>query len=72
MKALENNFMLMDLDNNRWKIETGKVIWKGKLTPTTNLKIKLIGKRIDDNNFKAMEIRPWQKGQGRFMMGGNR
>ena len=27
---------------------------------------------LTDNNFKAMEIRPWQKGQGRFMMGGNR
>ena len=27
---------------------------------------------LTDNNFKAMEIRPWQQGQGRFMMGGNR
>jgi len=26
---------------------------------------------MGDNNFKAMEIRPWQQGQGRFMMGGN-
>jgi len=68
----ENNFILMDLDNNRWKIEAGKVIWKGKIAPVIGLKIKLIGKLIDDNNFKAMEIRPWQKGQGRFMMGGNR
>ena len=25
---------------------------------------------MGDNNFKAMEIRPWQQGQGRFMMGG--
>jgi len=68
----ENNFILMDLNNNRWKIEASKVIWKGKTTSVVGLKIKLIGKRIDDNNFKAMEIRPWQKGQGRFMMGGNR
>jgi len=68
----ENNFILRDLENNRWEIEASKVIWKGKLTPTTNLKIKLIGKLIDNNNFKAVEIRPWQKGQGRFMMGGNR
>jgi len=67
----ENSFILRDLENNRWKIETSKVIWKGKLTPTTNLKIKLIGKSIDDNNFIAMEIRPWQKGRGRFMKGGN-
>jgi len=33
--------------------------------------VKTFSKLIDDNNFKAMEIRPWQKGQGRFMMGGN-
>jgi hypothetical protein len=70
-KLPENNFMLMDLNNNRWKIEASKVIWKGKITPVIGLKIKLIGKLIDDNNFKAMEIRPWKKGQGRFMMGGN-
>ena len=67
----ENSFILRDLENNRWKIETSKVIWKGKLTPTTNLKIKLIGKLIDDNNFKATEIRPWQKGQRRFAKGEN-
>jgi len=68
----ENNFILMDLDNNRWKIEADKVIWKGKITPAIGLKIKLMGKLIDDKHFKAMEIRPWQKGQGRFMTGGNR
>jgi hypothetical protein len=68
----ENNFKLMDLDNNRWKIEASKVIWKGKITPIIGLKIKLIGKLIDANNFKAMEIRPWQKGQRKFIMGGNR
>jgi len=66
----ENNFILMDLDNNRWKIEVSKVTWKGKITPTPGLKIKLIGKLMGDNNLKAMEIRPWQ-GQGRFMKGGN-
>jgi hypothetical protein len=62
----------MDLDNNRWKIEASKVIWKGKITPIIGLKIKLIGKLIDDNNFKAMEIRPWQKGQRKFIKGENR
>ena len=68
----ENSFILRDLDNNRWKIEAGKAIWKGKMTPAAGLKIKLIGKLINDNNFEAMEIRPWQQSQGRFMMGGNR
>ena len=66
----ENSFILKDLNNNQWKIEASKTIWKGKLTPATGIKIKLIGKLINDNNFKAMEIRPWQQGQGKFMMGG--
>jgi len=67
----ENSFILRDLENNRWKIEAGKAIWKGKISPATGLKIKLIGKLINDNNFKVMEIRPWQQGQGKFMMGEN-
>ena len=68
----ENSFILKDLNNNQWKIEASKAIWKGKLTPATGLKIKLIGKVINNNNFKAMEIRPWQQGQRKFMMEGNR
>ncbi len=68
----ENSFIIKDLNNNQWEIEAGKAIWKGKIAPEIDLKIKLIGKLIDDNNFEAMEIRPWQQGQGRFMMGGNR
>jgi len=72
IKLPENNFILTDLDNNRWKIEASKAIWKGKIAPEIDLKIKLIGKLIDDNNFEVMEIRPWQQGQGRLMLGGNR
>ncbi len=67
----ENSFMLMDLNNSRWEIIASNVVWKGKITPATGLKIKLIGKVINDNNFAAMEIRPWQ-GKRRFMMGENR
>jgi len=52
----ENSFILRDLENNRWKVEASKTIWKGKLIPATGLKIKLIGKLINDNNFEAMEI----------------
>ncbi len=66
----DNSFILTDLDNNCWKIQVSKAFWKGKLTPVTGLKIKIIGKLMDDNNFEAMEIRPWQA-QGRFMKGKN-
>ncbi|HBY56261.1 MAG TPA: hypothetical protein DEG96_00095 [Candidatus Atribacteria bacterium] len=66
----ENNFILKDLNNNKWKIRANKAIWKGKLTPTPGLKIKLIGKLMDDNTFEATEIRPWQ-GQGQFIKGKN-
>lgn len=68
----ENGFTLRDLENSHWKIEVSNVIWKGKITPTPGLKIKLIGELMGGNHFKAIEIRPWQKGQGRFMKGGNR
>jgi len=67
----ENSFILGDLNNNRWEIEASEAIWKGKISPATGLKIKLIGKLINDNYFKVLEIRPWQQGQGRFMMGEN-
>ncbi|HDK25523.1 MAG TPA: hypothetical protein ENG48_00355 [Candidatus Atribacteria bacterium] len=66
----ENNFILKDLDNNKWKIKADKTIWKGKLTPTPGLKIKLIGKLIDNNTFEAREIRSWE-GQGQFKKGKN-
>jgi len=66
----ENNFILKDLNNNKWKIRANKAIWKAKLTPTPGLKIKLIGKLMDNNTFKATEIRPWQ-GQGQFIKGKN-
>ena len=64
----DNSFILIDLDNNRWTIHADKTIWKGKLIPATGLKIKLIGKLMGNNNFEAVEIRPWQ-GQGKFMKG---
>lgn len=67
----ENNFILKDLNNNKWKIKANRAIWKGKLTPTPGLKIKLIGKLMDDNTFEATEIRTWQ-GQGQFIKGKNR
>jgi len=62
----KNSFMLIDLHNNHWKIDISKTIWKGKLTPSPGLKIKLIGKIENNNIFKAIEIRPWQ-GEGKFM-----
>lgn len=62
----KNSFIFLDLENNRWKIDISKTIWKGKLAPSVSLKIKLIGKMEYNHIFKAIEIRPWQ-GQGKFI-----
>ena len=61
----ENSFILIDLENNRWKVDATEATWKGRLIPSLNLKIKLIGKIQENYNFKALEIRPWQ-GQRKF------
>ena len=68
MRLSENSFILEDLNNKRWEVDFYQTVWKGKLNPSLNLKIKIIGKIVDDNYFKAIEIRPWQT-QGRFMKG---
>ena len=66
IELTENSFILKDLNNNLWKVDFYQTIWKGKLFPSPNLKIKIIGKITDKNYFKAIEIRPWQA-QGGFM-----
>lgn len=65
IELFKNSFKLIDFDSNQWKIDINDTLWKGKLTPSTGLKIKLIGEISGENTFKALEIRPWQK-RGKF------
>ena len=51
---------LIDFNEKHWEIDIRNSLWKGKLQPVKDLKIKLIGKMIDDKHFQAIEIRPWR------------
>jgi len=68
----QNKLEIKDLNNKSWNISLDE---KTLIKPSANISqekmIKLIGERIDENNFKAQEIRPWQgKGMGNGKMTG--
>lgn len=55
---------LSDLNGKKWVVDTTRATWRGRLMPTANLEIKLLGTMDGADNFSAMEIRPWQ-GRGK-------
>ena len=57
-----------DLQGNSWVIDIGNTIWRGRLRPAENLKIKILGQMKEKGQFAANEIRPWQgrKSPGRM------
>ncbi len=59
---------LEDLNGMKWTVHTGDAIWRGNLSPSENLQIKLIGQMKGDGQFVAYEIRPWegQRHRGRI------
>lgn len=63
----EQKIQIEDLQGNIWVIDIGDTIWKGRLRPAKNLKIKILGKMKGESQFVANEIRPWKgrSGQGR-------
>ncbi|MDI6687920.1 MAG: hypothetical protein QME06_06840 [Desulfobacterales bacterium] len=63
----EQKMQIEDLQGNIWVIDINDTIWKGRLIPAQNLKIKIIGEMKGQNRFVANEIRPWKgcRGQGR-------
>ncbi len=68
----QTDFVLIDLNNNLWKIEAANALWKGKLAPYPGLKLKIIGQIKDTNIFEAKEIRIWPgEGQRRKAKGGH-
>ena len=62
----KNSIILTDCNNFQWEIDISDTVWKGRLIPSIGLEIKLIGKIQDTANFKAIEIRPWQR-KGKFI-----
>lgn len=49
-----------DLQGNNWVIDIGDTIWRGRLRPAEDLKIKILGEMKGQNRFVANEIRPWK------------
>lgn len=68
----EQKIQIEDLRENIWVVDIGDTIWKGRLRPAKNLKIKILGKMKGESQFVADEIRPWQgrKGRGRMRHSG--
>ena len=58
-----------DLQGNIWVIDIADTVWRGRLRPAENLKIKILGEMTGQNRFVANEIRPWK---GRRDQGRNR
>lgn len=80
ISASEMRLEIKDLDDKKWNVDIDE---NTSVKPSVNISkgemIKLIGKEITENNFKAREIRPWLgkgmgNGQNGKMMngGGNR
>ncbi len=55
---------LKDLKGSIWIIDIADTIWRGRLRPVKDLKIKILGKMQAQNQFKADEIRPWKRRRG--------
>jgi hypothetical protein len=60
---------IKDLQGNIWIIDIADTIWRGRLRPAEDLKIKILGEMTGQNRFVANEIRPWK---GRRDQGRNR
>ena len=67
------DFTLKDFSNHMWQVNIQDATFKGRTSLINGMQIKIIGQKIDDNNFKAAEIRLWGsgQGQGRGWRGGN-
>ena len=58
-----------DLQGNYWEIDIGDTIWRGRLRPVENLRIKILGQMKGESEFIADEIRPWKGPRRRGRMG---
>jgi hypothetical protein len=65
----EGIIRLKDLNGKEWNIIANEATWRGRLYPSRDLEIKLLGTMTGKNSFKAREVRPWH---GRKKRGENR
>lgn len=55
----ERNFSINDFTSQPWNIDAEKAIWQSGLKMNIGENIKIIGEKIDDGFFHALEVRPW-------------
>ena len=80
ISVAQNKLEIKDLNNKIWNISIDeKTLIKSSANIAQEKKIKIIGEKLDENNFQAQEIRPWEgkgmgngKGGGMMNGGGNR
>ncbi len=57
----DNNIIILrSLDNKKWIVDTNETNFKEYTDLKEELRIKIIGEKIDNTHFKAEEIRPWR------------
>jgi len=59
IKVDDDKIELQDLDNNKWQIDLHDVFIPRAVFLEKGEKVKITGKKIDDNTFKAEGIYPW-------------
>lgn len=56
----KNNFILKDFKGRHWEVtEEDNIVWRRGANRQVNQEIKIIGKIVKENVFRAQEIRPW-------------
>ncbi|MBU1036707.1 hypothetical protein KKF32_01560 [Patescibacteria group bacterium] len=58
--SIENRefFRIMDLNHEEWQINASQAVWRNNLEIKEREMIKMIGRRLNNHNFKAMMVMP--------------
>jgi len=62
----DRKIRIEDLQGNSWEVDIVDTIWRGRLKPAKDLKIKILGQKKGEGRFVAAVIKPW-RGKGRMM-----
>lgn len=68
IKAVGNDtFVILDLQNHTWTVEKSNAFIRSRVNLAVGEKIKILGKKANQNLFIADEVRPWE-GLGKKQM----
>lgn len=54
-----DGFLLEDLEGSEWDIDAERAFIRHMVQLRVGVKVKIIGEKLGDANFRAVEIRPW-------------